>query len=61
MPPLLGKEKMDSVDYDDESDHDPISTQIIENIRDGSQSHQNINDIEARYKICGRINQGQSE
>ena len=26
MPPLLSKEEMDTMDYGDESDHDPIST-----------------------------------
>ena len=45
---------MDSVD---ESDDYPISTQMLEDIRDGSQSHPNVNRIEARYKIRDRIKQ----
>ena len=31
---------MDSVD---ESDHDPISTEMLKAIRDGSKSHPNVN------------------
>ena len=39
---------MDSVN---KSDHDTISTEILEDIRDRSQSHLSVNRIEARYKI----------
>ena len=52
---------MDAMDSGDESDHDPISTEMLENIRDGSQSHSNVNSMEAHYKICYRIKQRQSE
>ena len=34
---------------------------MLEYICDGSQSRLNVNIIEARYKICGCINQRQSE
>ena len=61
MPPLLTKEEKDAMDYGDESDHDLISTEMLEDIRDRSQSHPNINKIEARYKICDCIRQRQSE
>ena len=47
--------------YVDESDDEPMSTETLEDIRDGSQSHPNVNRIEARYKIRDRIKQGQSE
>ena len=43
MPPLLSKEEMDAMDSGDESDHDLTSTDILEEIRDGSQSHQIVN------------------
>ena len=43
MPPLLIKEETDTMDSDDESDHDPISTEMLEDICDGSQTHPNIN------------------
>ena len=49
------------MDYGDESDDDPMSTQMLEDIHDGSQSHPNVNRREARYKIHARIKQIQSE
>ena len=45
MPPLLSEEEMDAMDSGDESDHDLISTDMLEDIRDGSQSHPNFNKI----------------
>ena len=50
MPPLLIKEEMDSMDSGDESDHNLISTEMLGNICDGTQSHPNVNKREARYK-----------
>ena len=61
MPPLLIEEEMYAMDSGDKSDHDLISTDILENICDGSQSHPNFNQREARYKICDRIRQRQME
>ena len=61
MTPLLSKEDMDVMYSGDESDHDLISTEMLEDIRDRSQSHPNINQREARYKIRDRIRQRQSE
>ena len=34
MPPLLSEEEMDAMDFGDESDDDPMSTEMLENIRD---------------------------
>ena len=48
MPPLLSEEEMDAMDSGDESDHYLISTDMLEDIRDGSQSHPNVNKREAR-------------
>ena len=45
----------------DDSDHDLISTEMLEEICDVGQYHPNVNKIEARYKICYRIRQRQSE
>ena len=42
---------MDATDSGDESNHDIISTEMLENIRDGSQSQTNVNRIEYCYKI----------
>ena len=61
MPTLISEEEMDAMDSDDESDDDPISTQMLEDIRDGSKSHPEVNRIEARYKIRDCIRQRQPE
>ena len=44
-----------------DSNDDPISIEILEDIHDGSQYHPNINRREEGYKICDRIRQGQPE
>ena len=61
MPPLLSEEDMDAMNSGDESDHDLISTEILEDISDGSQFHLNVIRRESRYKIRDRIKQRQSE
>ena len=61
MPSLLIEEEMDAMDSVDESDHDPISTEKLEDIRDGIQSCPNVNRREACYKILDPIKQRQSE
>ena len=38
-----------------------MSTEMSEDIRDGSQSHLNVNSIEAHYKTLDHIKQKQSE
>ena len=38
-----------------------MSTETLEDIRDGSQSHPNVNQREARYKIRDLMNKIQSE
>ena len=44
-----------------ESDDEPMSTDILEDIRYGIQSHPNVNSREACYKICECIMQRQPE
>ena len=61
MPPLLSEEEMDAMDSGNESYHDHISTEMLEDIRDRSQSHPNVNRIEAYYKIRYRIRQRKPE
>ena len=61
MPPLPSKEDMDAMDSGDESDHDLISTEMLEDIRDGSQSHPNVNSSEACSNIYDHIKQRQLE
>ena len=43
MPPLLIEEEIDAMDSGDKSDDDPMSTEMLENICDGIQSHPNVN------------------
>ena len=43
MPPLIREEEIDEMYSGDESDHDPISTEIIEYIPDRNQSHRSVN------------------
>ena len=43
MTPLLSEEEMDVMDSGNDSDSDPISTEMLEYIRDGSQSRPNVN------------------
>ena len=44
----------------DKSDAEPMSTDMIEDIRDGSQPHPIINRREAGYKICNNFKQRQA-
>ena len=52
---------MDAVDYGNESYGYTMSTDMLEDICDGSQSHPNVNKRGARYKIRDCIKQRQSE
>ena len=52
---------MDAIDSGEESDNNVISTEMLEDIRDGSQSHPNVNQREYRYKIRDCIKQRQPE
>ena len=61
IPPLLSKHEMNAMNYGYDSDHDPISTEMLEDIRDRSQYHPNFNRREARYKIDDHIKQSKSE
>ena len=57
MPTILSKEDMDVIDSGNDSDHDLISTEMLEDISDVSQSHSNVNQRESRYKIRDCISQ----
>ena len=52
---------MDAMDSGDESDDEPISTKMLEDICDVSHFHPNVNRIEAFYKIPDRVKQRQPE
>ena len=49
------------MDSCDESDHDIISTEMLEDIHDGSQTHPDVIKREERYKICDCIKERQPE
>ena len=48
---------MENIDSNEESDHDLISTDMLEDICDGSQTHPNVNKRETCCKICDCIKQ----
>ena len=54
---MMSKQDMENINSGDESDHDLISTEMLEDIHDGSQTRPNFNKREARYKICDRVRQ----
>ena len=58
---MMSEQDMENINSGDDPDHDIISTEMLEDIRDGSQTHPNVNRREPRYKICDRIRQRQSE
>ena len=58
---MMSEQDTDAINSGDESDHDLISTDMLEDICDGSQTHRNVNIREACYKIRDRIRQRQSE
>ena len=58
---MMSEQDMENINSGDESDHDLISTEMLEDICDGSQTHPNVNRREARYKIRDHIRQRQLE
>ena len=48
---MISKQDMDDINSGDESDNDLISANMLEDIRDVSQTHLNVNRREARYEI----------
>ena len=61
MPPLLSLEETDALDSGYKSYDDPMSTEMLEYIRDGSQSRTNVNRREACFKIRDCIKKIQPE
>ena len=58
---MMSKQDMENINSGDESDHDLISKEMLEDICYGSQTHPNVNKRGARYKIRDRIRQRQPE
>ena len=61
MPPFISEEEIDTMSSGNESDDKPISTEVLEDIHDGSKSHTIMNRREACYKICDCIKRRQAE
>ena len=58
---MMSEQDMENLDSNEQSNHDLISTEMLEDIRDGGQTHPNVNKREARYKICDRIRKKESQ
>ena len=51
LPPLISEEEMGAMSSGNEYYAEPMSTNMLEDIRDGGQFHRIINSRDARYKI----------
>ena len=58
---MMSEKDMENINSGDESYHDLISTEMLEDICDGSHTHSNVNRKGARYKIRDSIRQRQLE
>ena len=61
LPQLISEEEMDMMSSGDESDAEPMSTDMLEDSCDKIQSHPSINRREVYYNIRGCIKWGQAE
>ena len=57
---MMSEQDIYAINSGDESDHDLIYTEMLEDNRDVSQTHLNVNRREARYTIRDSIRQRQS-
>ena len=60
-PVMVSKQDMENINSGDESDHDLISTEMLKDIRGGSQTHLNVHRREACYKMRDSIRQRKLE
>ena len=58
---MMSEQDMENLDEKEKFDDDLISTETLHDIRDGNQTHQNIDKREARLKIRDRIKQKKSQ
>ena len=56
---MMSKQDMENLDSSDESDHYLISTDMLEDIHDRSQTHPNVNKRKARCNIRDYVRQRQ--
>ena len=58
---LFSEEEMYAMSSGNESNDEPMSTEMLEDIPDGSQYHPSVNGREVCYKICNCIKLSQAE
>ena len=58
---MMNEQDMEDINSGDELDNDLISTEMLEDICDKSQTHLNVNRREASYKISDHIRHRQPE
>ena len=51
----MNEQDMENIESNENSDHDIISTEMLEDIRDVSKTHPNVHKREARYEIRDRV------
>ena len=56
MAPLISEEEMDAMDSGDESEDEPMSTEMLGDISGGIQSHLSVNMREEHYKYAITLN-----
>ena len=54
---MMSEQDMENINSGDESDHDLIYTEMLEDIHDESQTHMYVNRRNARFKIRDCIKQ----
>ena len=58
---MMNEQDMENLNSNEKSDHNIISTAMLEDIRDGSQTHPAVNKRETRYEIRDRIRRKESQ
>ena len=58
---MMNEQDMENLNEKENFDYDHISMETLHDIRDGSQTHPNVDKREARCKIRDRIKQSKSE
>ena len=58
---MMSEQDMENIDEKENFDDDLISKETLHDIRDGNQTHPNIDKREALLKIRDRIKQNKSE
>ena len=52
---MMNEQDIENLDSNEKSNHDLISTEMLEDIFDGSQTHPTVNKREARLEICDHV------